>query len=76
MKTIVSEKGQITIPKQLRTRLGLRKGEVLEVNERKGKLVLMKQASHDAFDKYFGVLNLGASTDEVMNILRGPERPA
>jgi AbrB family looped-hinge helix DNA binding protein len=31
MKTTVSEKGQVTIPKRLRDRLGIRPGEVLEL---------------------------------------------
>lgn len=34
-----------------------------------------KRPPRDAFDKYFGILNLGLSTDEIMDILRGPERP-
>ena len=39
MKTIVSEKGQITIPKAVRTKLGLRPGTVLELDAEKGRLV-------------------------------------
>lgn len=38
--TIVSEKGQITIPKRLRDRMGLRKGQVLEIREQHGRLIL------------------------------------
>ncbi|MGH9353477.1 MAG: AbrB/MazE/SpoVT family DNA-binding domain-containing protein [Terriglobia bacterium] len=75
MKTIVSEKGQITIPKLLRDRLGLRKGQVLEVNERKGKLVLAKRDSRDAINELYGILKLGRSTDEIMDELRGSEKP-
>jgi antitoxin PrlF len=75
MKTIVSEKGQVTIPKPLRVRLGLRKGQVLDVREERGRLVMSKKREpHDAFDKYYGILKLGASTDEIMDELRGPER--
>jgi AbrB family looped-hinge helix DNA binding protein len=76
MKTTVSEKGQITIPKPLRVRLGIRAGQVLEVKEERGRLVMCKQArSHDAIDKLFGILKLDRSTDEIMDELRGPERP-
>lgn len=72
MKTVVSEKGQITIPKALRVRLGLRKGQVLEVREERGRLVMAKaRASTDPFDKYFGMFKLGRSTDEIMKELRG-----
>jgi len=71
MKTIVSQKGQITIPKPLRARLGIRSGQVLEVREERGRLVMTKRASRDPFDKYFGVLKLGRRTDEIMRELRG-----
>ena len=72
MKTTVSEKGQITIPKPLRVRLGLRKGQVLDVSERKGKLVLAKRPSRDVVDELFGSLKLGRRTDEIIEELRGP----
>jgi AbrB family looped-hinge helix DNA binding protein len=75
MKTTVSEKGQITIPKPLRVRLGIRVGQVLEVKEERGRLVMTKQAPQDPFDKYFGILKLGRSTDEIMKELRGDEYP-
>ena len=71
MKTVVSEKGQVTIPKPLRVRLGIRKGQVLEVREERGRLVMTKEASRDPFDKYFGILKLGRRTDEIMKELRG-----
>ena len=75
MKTIVSEKGQITIPKPLRVRLGLRKGQILDVREEKGCLVMTKPATADPFEKYFGILKLGKTTDELMAELRGGEYP-
>ena len=71
MKAVVSEKGQITIPKPLRVRLGLRKGQVLDVCEDKGKLVIIKLASSDPFEKYYGSLRLGKRTDEIINEMRG-----
>ena len=73
MKTVVSEKGQITIPKPLRVRLGLRKGQVLDVWEEQGRLVLMKKELQDPFDRAFGILKLGRTTDELMEELRGPK---
>jgi antitoxin PrlF len=74
MKTTVSEKGQITIPKPLRVRLGLRKGQVLDVRENKGKLVIAKQDSRDPIDELFGSLKLGRRTDEIIDELRGSEK--
>ena len=75
MKAIVSEKGQITIPKALRIRLGIRAGQVLEVQEERGRLVMSKQKSRDAIDELYGILKLGRSTDEFIDELRGHERP-
>ncbi len=75
MKTIVSEKGQITIPKPLRARLGLRTGQVLDVQERSGRLVLTKEDLHDPVDRVYGILKQGRSTDEIMDKLRGGEKP-
>jgi len=76
MKTTVSEKGQVTIPKPLRIRLGIRSGQVLEVREERGRLVMSKQKTpRDAIDELYGILKLGRSTDEIMDELRGHERP-
>ncbi|MGH9450946.1 MAG: AbrB/MazE/SpoVT family DNA-binding domain-containing protein [Terriglobia bacterium] len=76
MKTTVSEKGQITIPKALRVRLGLGKGQVLEVNEHKGTVVLAKRSSADPIGELYGILKLDRRTDEIMDELRGGEKPA
>jgi AbrB family looped-hinge helix DNA binding protein len=76
MKTVVSEKGQITIPKPLRVQLGLRTGQVLEVREEHGRLVMSKQqATRDAIDELYGILKLDRSTDEIIDEMRGSERP-
>ena len=42
MTIIVSEKGQITLPKALRTSLGIQAGAQLDVTEEDGHLVLKK----------------------------------
>jgi antitoxin PrlF len=70
MKTTVSEKGQVTIPKPLRSRLGIRAGQVLEVQEQQGRLVITKSTARDPVDEVFGILKLGQSTDEIMARLR------
>lgn len=54
MKTIVSEKGQITIPKAVRERLGIVPGTVLEVDSVEGKLVAVKTEHEDVFVKWRG----------------------
>ena len=72
MKAIVSEKGQVTIPKQLRDRLGIEPGAVLEFDEEHGRLVARKLRRRDPVDRVYGVLDLGRSTDEILEELRGP----
>jgi antitoxin PrlF len=74
MKTTISEKGQVTIPKPLRLRLGIRAGQVLEVSEERGRLIMTKRASREPFDKYLGVLKLGRRTDEIVKELRGEDQ--
>ncbi len=72
MLSTVSEKGQITVPKRLRERLGIRPGDRLELVEDAGRLVATKAVSGDPVAAVYGVLNLGASTDETIRALRGP----
>jgi AbrB family looped-hinge helix DNA binding protein len=71
MKTTVSEKGQVTIPKPLRNRLGIRPGQVLDFREEKGHLAATKVALKDPVENVFGILRLGRSTDEIIAALRG-----
>jgi AbrB family looped-hinge helix DNA binding protein len=75
MKTIVSEKGQITIPKPLRVRRGLEPGQVLDFRERKGRLVAEKLPAQDPISSVYGILPFGCDTDSVMRKLRGGTGP-
>lgn len=54
MNAILSEKGQITIPKPVREKLGLLPGAVLEFTAQNGKLVGSKKVSGDVFTKWRG----------------------
>jgi AbrB family looped-hinge helix DNA binding protein len=71
MKTTVSEKGQVTIPKALRDRLGIRPGAVLDVREEAGRLVATKQSTEDAVGRVYGILKVRRRTDRLMESLRG-----
>ncbi len=71
MKAIVSEKGQVTIPKLLRERLGIRTGEVLEFDEDQGRLVAVKTLERDPVDAVYGTLKLDRSVDELIDEMRG-----
>ena len=73
MKTILSEKGQITIPKACRDRLGLRPGTVLDVRTDHGRLIAVKQSTENPFHKWRGKGKLPAnlSVDEYLARTRG-----
>jgi antitoxin PrlF len=73
MKTRVSEKGQITIPKKVREQLGIRAGTVLEVSAAAGRLVAVKLELRDPFHNWRGKGRLpgGLSVDEYLKRTRG-----
>jgi antitoxin PrlF len=73
MLSTVSEKGQITVPKRLRERLGIHPGDRLELVEDAGRLIAKKTApgGGDPVDAAYGILSLDASADEAIRALRG-----
>ena len=71
MKTTVSEKGQITIPKAVRTRLGIRPGQVLDVHDEGGRLIAKKVIGADPLERVYGILKDGKSSDRLLEELRG-----
>jgi len=72
MKATLSEKGQVTVPKRLRDRLGLRPGDALEFEEDNGRLVARKVAARDRVAAVRGILKLGEPTDRFIERIRGP----
>ena len=76
MKSSLSERGQITIPKALRDRLGLRTGDIVEFRAEEGRLVGTKVTPEDPVKAVYGILELERSTDEVVTELRGEPDPA
>jgi AbrB family looped-hinge helix DNA binding protein len=71
MLSTVSEKGQITVPKRLRERLGIRAGDRLELSEEEGRLVARKTVAEDPVAAAYGILDTEETTDEAMRALRG-----
>mgnify|MGYP003407322363 CR=1 FL=1 len=68
----VTDRGQVTIPKRLRDRLGIRPGEILEFDEgADGVIEVRKASARSALDAAYGALPLDRSTDELMADLRG-----
>jgi len=71
MKARVAERGQVTIPKRLRERLGVKPGTVLEFSEDHGRLIAVKSGGIDPVGEVLGCLGKKLDTDSVMAQLRG-----
>ncbi len=70
----VTSKGQITIPKDVRMRLGLRSGDEIEFAEDDGGgYHLQKRPCENPFDKWVGYLKhlAGQDPDELVEEMRG-----
>lgn len=74
MKTVVSEKGQVTIPKNLRKRLGLTKGTILNFEEENGQLIVNKVSAKDPVVEVYGIISLETSTDKFLEEIRDQKR--
>ena len=71
MKSTVAERGQVTIPKALRDKLGIRPGTVLEFNVENGRLVAQKQSAEEAVAAVKGCLKeAGRTTDPFLRQIR------
>lgn len=71
MKAIVAERGQVTIPKALRDRLGITPKTVLDFQVENGKLVARKELPTDPVSRVLGCLSIDRSTDDILAELRG-----
>jgi antitoxin PrlF len=70
-RTTVSEKGQITIPKVLRERLGMKLGQVLELEEDNGRILVTKADETDPVERLYGILPADPTTDAFIASIRG-----
>jgi antitoxin PrlF len=71
MKARIAERGQVTIPKQLRKMLGLVPGTVLEFGEERGRLIAVKSGGTDPVSEVYGCLGKKIDTDAAIEELRG-----
>ena len=73
MKSCISEKGQVTIPKQLRRKLGLKPGTVVEFDTEGGRLIGIKSVDGDPVGKWRGRGHLpgGIRVDDYLDSVRG-----
>lgn len=69
----ITSKGQITLPKEVRRRLGIGPGDEVDFIEEDGVYVLKKRVKESPFDVYVGFLKgrRGPDTDQIMRQLRG-----
>lgn len=74
MTATIGERGQITIPKQFRTKLGLLPSMVLTFRISGNTLVAEKQKPRNPFESYRGCLKFPEgvrSTDDLVREMRG-----
>lgn len=76
MKSVVSEKGQVTIPKPVRERLGLKPGTVIVFEASEGRLVGTKAGAGDPFSKWRGRgrLPIVGTVNEYLRLIRDADR--
>jgi AbrB family looped-hinge helix DNA binding protein len=77
MATTVTSKGQVTIPKPVRDRLGIEPGNTVDFRlASDGRVVLVKiggKPHASRFEALRGRAGVGMSTDEIMALTRGDE---
>ena len=71
--TKVTSKGRVTIPKEVRERLGVHPGEEVGLEEKEGLLVVSKMVTKSPFDKWVGRLKhlKGQRSDDLVKEARG-----
>jgi AbrB family looped-hinge helix DNA binding protein len=69
----VTSKGQVTIPKKVREKLGIQPGEEVGFEERGEQVILKKALTKSPFDKWVGQLKhlKGQRSDNLVREIRG-----
>lgn len=68
----LTSKGQITIPKKVRDKLGISAGENVQFMEKKDAFLIKKTVEKSPFDKWLGRLkSKKGDTDKVIEEIRG-----
>jgi AbrB family looped-hinge helix DNA binding protein len=68
----MTSKGQVTIPIEIRRRMGLNPGDLLEIRESREGYVFHKHVEGSPFDSYVGYLKAdNAKTDSLIEDMRG-----
>lgn len=68
----ISERGQITIPKQLRDRFGMNHNVEVDITPtRNGLLIHKRTATLHPVERVYAILGRGGSTDDYLEEIRG-----
>jgi AbrB family looped-hinge helix DNA binding protein len=71
----VTTKGQVTIPQEIREKLGITPAVEIDFVEEKGRIYLVKRKSQmkriHKFRKLRGIATVKMTTDEIMALTRG-----
>lgn len=71
-KAKVTSKGQITIPKEVRYRLDLNPGDILQIRETDQGYIIHKKRKSNALRKYVGIAkDFDCTSDQLVDKLRG-----
>ncbi len=65
----LTKKGQITIPKEIRDKLGIKRGDTVEFSIKDGECIVRKKTVFN-IGKWIGALGKG-NTDEFIDEIRG-----
>jgi antitoxin PrlF len=79
MATTVTRKGQVTIPKPVRDRLGINPGSRVEFEVGEDGRAFLRRVGKPAvkpsrFERMRGTATSGLTTDEIMALTRGDDR--
>ncbi len=71
----ISTKGQVTIPKKIREKLGIKPGDIIEFIEENGLVYLQRKRSIEKEEKKFrqfkGIIKSSITSDQFIKELRG-----
>ena len=72
-RSILAEKGQVTIPKAIREKLGLKSGTVLKFTVDRNRIVITKEVTADPIEAVRGCLPNFGPVNRLIDELRGPK---
>ncbi len=74
----ITSKGQVTLPKEMRDKIGIDTGSFIEIRETEAGYLINKQVDDDCLKRYIGILDKGhkagsnkTSSDDIIREIRG-----